>query len=86
MTKNAIPILCALFDCAADDEFSAATINDIVKIDYVHLSYSTIYNELNALCSKGYIALGCKEGHAYTYNLTEKGMHIYKSKILKEEK
>ena len=30
MTKNAIPILCALYDCEADDEFSAVTINDII--------------------------------------------------------
>ena len=86
MTKNAIPILCALYDCEADDEFSAVTINDIIVMEYVHLSYSTIYNELSAMCHNGCVALGCKEGHSHSYYLTDKGMHIYKKKIIKEER
>lgn len=85
MTKNAIPILCALYDCAADDEFSAATISDIEKMEYVNLSYSTIYNELNEMYLRKYVALGCKEGHSHTYYLTEKGINTYRNKILKEE-
>ena len=70
MTKNIIPIVCALFDKGAFDAFTAITISDVMRVEYVDMSYSTIYNVLNDLFHSGCVRLGYNEQRAHTSNKT----------------
>lgn len=75
MDRLSFLILSVLKSCRAINSISAITVMELVKMEEFMYRPNTIYKKIQELKKETYIEEGMKDGKAYTYFITKKGMN-----------
>lgn len=74
LSRNELLVLAKLRSNYCVNKLKASTIRKIS--DGMDISYFTVRNLLKALSYAGFCEMGCDNGNAHTYYITEKGLQI----------
>lgn len=84
MNRISFIVLSVLLDRGATDKLKAMTAREIAEAEALEYRENTLYKKIREFVLLGYAAEGLKEGRAFSFYITEKGIrHLEKQKETK---